>query len=246
MGDLNFTTTEGFPSDSRISSTISKFVDDISSRVSRQKIKKLIFSQKSLHPSEINVGFKPEAYTRHNLVHPLLSAAGLEFQPEPRGGRERDTYPDFIITNTIVPILGEVKPVNRLSEGEEQLKRDINSDVFNASYGILTDGIEWRIYTTVGSEELSSIRTAKDTVSLRDELKATAFDEGVIQMDPGKYTRLNGPNQVEEFLLTFHQDRMNTWIFSQIPDEKRHEYTGNDRSVQLSLDDLSNEDHERK
>ncbi|MDF9744522.1 hypothetical protein [Natrinema salsiterrestre] len=239
MVDRNLTTIDGYPSEGRATRAILRFAKNLSERSTRSERRGIIFGKKPLQPEEVDIGFKPEAFTRHNLVRPLLNAAGLEYQPEPRGGEQQETYPDFLITNTDVEIIGEVKPVNRIFEGKEQLRSYLSTGAFDASYGILTDGIEWRIYTSVGTHDFSGVSQASNSVSLRDTLKSLAYEEELIQMDPGRATRARELNKIDEFLHTFHKERLNTWILYQLPEDEKRAFLDETGGSQFALDDFS-------
>ena len=210
----------------------SHFITELSNHLSVAELKRLSFGKITLADTELP--YQPEAFVRHNLIHPLLEVADLEFQIEPESDTPRKTYPDFDITNTDIPFIGEAKPVNDMEEGEQEILSYLGEDGFNTPYGILTDGIEWRFYGPKVGREPGFDRLK--TLSLNDYvLLSLKNHECTKSFRPSKRQMRSGINQAEAFGRFVNRDRLDTWGLERLPKEVRNEYQSTGRSLQASL-----------
>lgn len=137
--------TDDYPEVASVREVIEAFLADLNASVPQTDLQSFLSGNQTL--DDIDIGYQPEAYTEENLIHELLEAVGLTYQRQPKAtDTQRSRWPDFELSNTTIPIIGESKPLNRVVDGEAEIKEYLSSDGFETPYGILTDGLEWRIY----------------------------------------------------------------------------------------------------
>ncbi|MBX0297658.1 hypothetical protein [Haloarcula nitratireducens] len=172
------------------------------------------------------------------MVEPLLSAVGLEYQLEPRStGVYRKRWPDFELTSTEIPYIGEVKAMNDVERGAEDIKEYLGIEGFISPYGILTDGVEWSIYGPPADGGRTSNPVERNSISLADSLKTVALAEGYWDMDLlSSNIRSNGVAQIEAFPRLFDPDQIDVWALEKMPRQYRREFLSENRSLQASLD----------
>lgn len=220
----------------RVGQVLGRFLSGIAEHTTTGEFEQLLFGHRGL--DEIGLGYKPEAYTRFNLVEPLLRAVGCDYQLEPRSSRiERDQWPDFELTNTVVPYIGEVKPLNDLGAGEEQVREYLTIGGFRSPYAILTDGVEWMIYGPPGDNRGGASAVECLHFSLADSIRTVASTEGYwdgscLSSD----RRTNGTDRIEEFPRVFSPNRIDTWSLHRLPPGHRNEFPIGERSLQVPLD----------
>lgn len=200
-------------------------------------MKKLVFGTVSLSDSDLDFDYKSEEFTRESLVEELLDAVGLQYRPEPKAsGVERDRWPDFELSNTVIPVVGEIKPLNDISAGEDQIRTYLSIDGFDTPYGILTDGIEWRVY---GPDRSGSGYTIQEQVRLDRAFQMVADDQGVISSTGLSSTnRKEGVTQITDFVQTFDRDRFDDWTLIALPKPEREHYIPDNYDSQSSFDDF--------
>lgn len=203
-----------------IRSVLESFVDDLHDNIEpdTHRFEDLLHGRASLR--EVDVGSRPEPWTRVHLIRPLLDAVGLEWEPEIHGGGEG--YPDFGITNLSVTadLIGEDKRINNVEDAESDVKEYLNNRAASrdAEYGIATDGIEWRIiHIELGGDYLnySTVRS----IDLRQVLLQLARDQGLIEQTG--IDEVDVDEQVEAFLEIFGRDNLDQLLTQQAPKEFR-------------------------
>lgn len=110
-------------SKSNIREILEQFIDDLNSSVDTHRLEELIRGKDSIR--EVDVGSKPEPWTRKHLIRKLLDAVKLEWEPEIYGRGKG--YPDFGITNLDVPVIGEDKSINKIEEAKADIKSYLNN-----------------------------------------------------------------------------------------------------------------------
>lgn len=132
--------------DSGIRPTLTDFITKLETQLSTiHDVENALTGEKSLISAD--VGQQPETFTENSLIFELLDIMGIEYKEQPYGGAgDQVVWPDFLITNLSVDVIGENKPVNNISEAEPEIKEYLDRKSLDADYGIITDGIEWKIY----------------------------------------------------------------------------------------------------
>lgn len=125
---------------------IEAYLRDLNDRLSSQEIEEvLMHNRDDLTSSDLRM--KPERHAEEQLIYPLFSLFGIEKDPQAFGQSGNYTvWPDFHITNIEPSIIGENKPYNNVDEGIDELKEYLDRKSIGAEYGIVTDGLVWRIY----------------------------------------------------------------------------------------------------
>lgn len=220
-----------------VSTVLDSFLEGLHSRASRTEFQNILFGRMSLGEVD-ELGYKPEAYTRFNLIEPLLRAVGLEYQLEPRSsGVYRKRWPDFDITSTAIPYIGEVKAVNEVERGIEDIKEYLGIEGFISPYGILTDGVEWYVYGPPSDGGRTSNPVSRNHISLSDSLQSLALTQGYWDMDLlSKKIHQNGAKQIDRFPRTFRRDEIDVWALEKMPRKYRRDFLEENRSLQASLE----------
>ncbi|MFC4987153.1 hypothetical protein [Saliphagus infecundisoli] len=187
--------------------------------------------------SDLNFGYKCEEFTRILLVDNLLDAVNLQYRPEPKArGLERDRWPDFELSNTVIPVVGEIKPLNDISAGEDQIKAYLSIDGFDTPYGILTDGIEWRVY---GPDRSGAGYSIWEQVRLDNAFQMVADDQEVIRSTGLRSTiRKEGVAQITDFVRTFERNQFDDRTLIALPKPERELYIPDNYDSQSSFDDF--------
>jgi len=225
--------TDDYPEAATVRDALESFVAELDDRLSQPELRKLLTNNGRL--DEYEIGYKPETYTESKLVIELLDAVSLDYNREPKAtGVNRKRWPDFELTNTDIPIIGEIKPVNGIADGESEIKEYLGIDTFDTPYGILTDGFEWRIYSTAAPEAGGSALVKQ--VQIRDAVRAIAQQEQYVALmtQPAPTEDITLP--LTQFVTMFRQADLNEWSLVELPAEKRGEYVS--EGFQTSLDDL--------
>jgi len=109
------------------------------------------------------LGQHPERFVEQYLIWPTLELLGYEFWAQPYGYPKWDKKrPDFAIKNfncgAECAVIGEVKTPNKFEYAENQIEDYLKSDLEEATIGIATDGVRWKIEARPEkSAELSEI-----------------------------------------------------------------------------------------
>ncbi|MGB9950874.1 hypothetical protein ACOZ4F_00495 (plasmid) [Haloarcula marismortui] len=219
-----------------VNRVLDEFLATLADDVSKRAFKRLLFGKQTL--GDVDLGYKPETYTRFNLVEPLLTAIDLEYQLEPRSTDiNRDRWPDIKLTSSAIPYIGEVKALNDIESGREEIKEYLGIDGFIAPYGILTDGAEWLVFGPPDDGGRTSNPVVRKRCSLADALKTVALVEGHWEEDLlSSKIRATGIDQIEAFPRTFHADELDAWALEKMPPAYRAEFLSEHESLQASLD----------
>lgn len=223
-----------YPGAEAVRTTLEHFVRELDDELSQSAVEKLLFGTISMSDQNLDLDYKSEDFTLKLLVDELLDAVGLQYRPEPKApGIERDRWPDLKLSNTVIPVIGEIKPLNDISSGESQIKSYLCIDEFDTPYGILTDGIEWRVY---GPDRSGSGYTIRKQVGLDNAFQTVADQTGVIESRGLSSTiRCEGIAQIADFVQTFERNQFDDWTLLGLPKERRDNYTPEGFESQASL-----------
>jgi hypothetical protein len=127
-----------------------KFADEFSCRGVPVHLTNIAREGKFLKGKKI--GQHPERFVEQYLIWPTLELLDYEFWEQPYGYPKWDKKrPDFAIKNfecsTECAVIGEVKTPNKFEYAEEQINDYLKSDLQEATVGIATDGVRWKIKT---------------------------------------------------------------------------------------------------
>jgi hypothetical protein len=217
--------------------TIRNFVTELSDEFSRSTIEKLVFGTVSLSDSDLELGYKSEDFTRRFLVDDLLDAVNLEYRPQPRAaGMEKDRWPDFELSNTVIPVVGEIKPLNNVSAGDDQIRTYLSLSSFDTPYGVLTDGMEWRVY---GDDRSGSGYAIQNQIRLDKAFQMIANDREIIsESGLSSVIRQQGVSQITDFVQTFKQEKFDDFTLISLPTPERNQYMPDDYEFQSSFEDF--------
>jgi hypothetical protein len=212
---------------------LDSFLEELSNHLSASRLEKILFDTAELSGSD--VGGKPEAFTEDELIFPLLNSVDLRWRREPGHDRPYQEWPDFELTNTAIPAIGESKPVNRYDEAMPEIKEYLGRELFDTPYGIVTDGIGWVIVGSGVGEGRGGYEKIEH-VSLREALQFIAHRQGYaglrgLPSDPRGYVL----NPIAAFVDTFHRPRFDEWTVVGLPLEERRRYRSEEADDQFSL-----------
>lgn len=159
-------------------SILSDFIAELSTRLSTtHDVEDTLSENKSLTSADL--GQRPETFTENHLIYELLDELGLEYEEQPFGeAGDRVVWPDFALTGLSVDVIGENKPVNNVDEAETEIKDYLDRKSIDADYGIITDGIDWKIYKIELGGDITEYPEVTH-VNLRPALIELARDAGV-------------------------------------------------------------------
>lgn len=138
------------------------------------------------------LGQHPERFVEQYLIWPTLELLDYEFWAQPYGYPKWDKKrPDFAIKNfdcgSECAVIGEVKTPNKFEYAEEQIEDYLKSDLEEATVGIATDGVRWKIEARPEkSAELSEIVD----VNFRDVVRKLPSRHEERESYPSHRTRL--------------------------------------------------------
>lgn len=239
MSDFSLPTDDDYPAISSAYDVIIEFLENIQDEVDKTEFDQLLFRKLTLDSEELDLRFKPHPYTRKNLVDPLLAALNLNHEPEPViQGVDLASWPEFEVTNTGIPLIGEIKPVNAIGGGIDQIKRYLSAEACKSPYGILTDGIEWRVYGPpprggtggyVIHESVKLHDTFQAIANRRDMLSVRGYSE-----NPKKDILY----PITQFVRKFQREHIDQWTILQLSKTSRERYVVGDIDFQQSLKDF--------
>jgi hypothetical protein len=124
------------------------FADEFSRRDVPVHLSNVVREGKYLKGKKL--GQHPERFVEQYLVWPTLEILDYEFWEQPYGYPKWDKKrPDFSIRNfdcgIECAVIGEVKTPNKFEYAEEQMKDYLQSDLEEATVGLATDGVQWKI-----------------------------------------------------------------------------------------------------
>jgi len=236
MTDWNLS-EEDYPNACAVRETIENFFTELPDEFSRSTIEKLAFGTVSLSDPDLDLGYKSEDFTRRFLVDDLLDAVSLEYRPQPRAdSSNEDHYPDFELSNTVIPIVGEIKPLNSVSAGEDQIQTYLSLSSFDTPYGVLTDGMEWRVY---GFDRSESGYAIQNKIQLNKAFQMIAHEmEFISESGMSSIIRQQGVSQITDFVQTFKQEEFDDWTLISLPKTERDQYLPDDYESQSSFEDF--------
>lgn len=157
---------------------IEEFIHDLSDRpLSTQDIEAVLAGRKDdLDSSDLDM--KPERHAEEHIIFPLLEACGIEYDPQAFGERGGHTvWPDFKITNIESPLsIGENKAYNNPDDATDEIKDYLDRKSIDADYGIITDGLEWRIHKAELGGDTNEFPQVIDSIELHDAILQIARD----------------------------------------------------------------------
>ena len=195
-------------------SVLENFVDDLNNQVDIHRLEEILQGQDTITGAD--VGSKPEPWTRHHLIRPLLQAVDLEYEPEIHG--QGEGYPDFGIMKLDLLVIGEDKSINKIEDAEEDIKNYLNNRAASrgAEYGVATDGITWSIYRIeLGGDYLDYEKIDPTPIDFREELLQIARDKNYITQSG--VVKVDVDEKAETFFETFSRDKFNTLITQEAP-----------------------------
>lgn len=97
-----------------------------------------------------HLGQHPERFVEQYLIWPTLELLDYEFWAQPYGYPKWDKKrPDFAVKNfdcgVECAVIGEIKTPNKFEYAEKQIKNYLRSDLEEATVGVATDGVRWKI-----------------------------------------------------------------------------------------------------
>jgi len=157
-----------------------------------------------------DLGNEPEAWTEKNLIFPVLSECGLDWDPRP--SRNADV-PDFEIRGLHEYVVGENKPPNDFASALRDIKRYLRDKAFKSEFGIATDGLTWGLYRIdLGSDfpvysEIASVslREAMAALAARLNLVGTDTDSQAIDEAVGRLIDVFSESNLDRLVLTCPQ-----------------------------------------
>lgn len=166
----------------RLLNDIETFVDEVGLRGCTAHLESATTNGKFLKGSKL--GQQPERFIEDNLIFPVLRTLGHSVLPRPVQYAPRWNHgrgiPDFCLTSIPVSVakendvrlLGEAKPPNKLDYAREDVRQYLQKDLDFDAVAVLTDGIDWELWTRPRNEPLSDDYEADVTASLQDVLGA--------------------------------------------------------------------------
>lgn len=204
--------------DQQVRTVLNDFLLELYDRLSAHEIERVLSGDKD-DLTSFDVGQKPETFTEDYLIHPLLGAVGIEYERQPYAQKgNRVSWPDFETQNLDETVIGENKPLNNVEEAKEEIKGYIDRISVNGEYGIITDGIEWRLYAVErGGDRPDFAEIA--SVNFRDALQTLARDADIIASQGLDDANISGV--LSEFVDLFEPDAFNEFISVEVPQKLR-------------------------
>ena len=144
-----------------------------------------------------------------------MDALGVEFDREPHGQEgDKTKWPDFGTRNLDEYVVGENKALNNASTGKSQLTGYLDSISVSASYGILTDGFDWSIYSVERGGDVAEFPKVREG-SLRTALSALAHEQGLLDSD--SISETDTDREIEAFVEDFSKGALNDLISVKAP-----------------------------
>ncbi|RLM89135.1 SAM-dependent DNA methyltransferase [Haloarcula sp. Atlit-7R] len=202
-------------------SVLSDFITELNTRLSTtHDVEDTLAGNKSLTSADL--GQRPETFTENHLIYELLDGLGLEYEEQPYGeAGDRVVWPDFALTGLSVDVIGENKPVNNVDEAETEIKDYLDRKSIDADYGIITDGIEWKIYKIELGGDITEYPEVAH-VNLRPVLITLARDAGILG-SAAISEPANVDDIITEFVDVFAVDNLEPLLADTAPREIRDE-----------------------
>lgn len=160
---------------------IENYLHDLDSRLSSQDIEQvLMHGRDDLDSSDLKM--KPEKHAEEELIYPLFKLFGIEKDPQAYGQSGNYTvWPDFRITNIEPTIIGENKSYNNVDRATDDIKDYLDRKSIGAEYGIITDGLQWRIFKIeLGGDTTDYPEIIEPQIDLRAVIAEIARDLKII------------------------------------------------------------------
>jgi len=164
----------------RLLNDVEAFVDEIGSRSCTSHLEAITTDGKFLKGAKLSQ--EPERFIEDYLIFPVLRTLGHSVLPRPIQYAPRWNHgrgiPDFCLTSIPVSVakendlrlFGEAKPPNKLEYAREDVRDYLQKDLDFHAVAVLTDGLNWELWTRPRNEPLSDAYDADAMASLRDVL----------------------------------------------------------------------------
>jgi len=204
-----------------IRSVLTSFLNELNDRLDNpHEIQETLTGDNSL--SSADLGQRPETFTENHLIYELLEEVRIEYEEQPYGeAGDRVVWPDFEVTNIEVNVIGENKALNNVDEAESEIKDYLDRKSIDADYGIITDGIEWKIFKIELGGDITEYPEVA-SVDLRPALVTLARETGIL----GSAAISEEPDVDEiltEFISVFSPDELEPLLADTAPREIRDE-----------------------
>lgn len=199
---------------------LTHFLDELNSRLdSPHTFETVLRGEKTLTSADL--GQQPETFTENKLIHPVLDITGNQYQEQPYGeAGERVVWPDFAIKNLSTDVIGENKAINRIDEAIPEIKDYLDRKSIGAEYGIVTDGITWRIFKIeLGGDVTEYPEVA--TIDLRQALVEISREQGFI--GSAGLTEVEISEEVSSFESIFENSNLDAYLTETAPQQIRSE-----------------------
>lgn len=146
----------------------------------------------------------PERFVEANLVWPILSELGFDYQTEYH--IDDSNRADFKITNSSQPVIGEVKKFGAHPKATTQAVRYLEHSSYE--YAMTTDGLSWELIE-VDSIDSGPSPTVIANAELRGTVAAYAREEELVSEDVLRTASDLPETSIEEFYAAFNRDAVN-------------------------------------
>lgn len=171
-----------------IRSVLKDFVDTLYRRLDPHELQEVLDTdiRRELTKGDLGLddseftGYPPERWLEKHLIEDVLDALGLDWEPQPYG-RDLDR-PDFEVRGVGVPLMGESKAINRIETAIDDMEAYLKNKAIGPDYGIVTDGIEWRLMRIEIGGDFADYQTIRE-LDLRPILQAIAAERGYVDFD---------------------------------------------------------------
>ncbi|ELZ16582.1 Eco57I restriction-modification methylase domain-containing protein [Natrinema limicola] len=204
-----------------VEDVLTQFLRNLESEVGSHDFERILRGEKT-NITRAELGHGPEAWTEDNLIWPLIEAVSLEKEVRPFGSGNKQSLPDFEITNLGKEVLGENKTPNNLDDAISDIEEYLDRKSLGPDYGIATDGIEWqliKIETMGDSTDYVVLKSA----NLRPAMAEIASREGLVGSitDYSDDEGTAGDDSIEAFVEAFEESTLNRFITKEAPKRLR-------------------------
>jgi len=198
---------------------LADFLRNLESEVGTHDLERILRGEKDTI-TRAELGHGPEAWTENNLIWPLLRVVGLEKEVRPFGDGNKQSLPDFEITNLGKEVLGENKPPNNIEDAVSDIKEYLDRKSLGPDYGVATDGIEWKLIKIEAMGD-STEYVVLESSDLRPVMAAVAHSEGLIGSVTGDAEDEVVEESIEEFTTAFSHSYLDRYITKEAPKKLR-------------------------
>jgi len=190
------------------------FVDELADRLSTHELEEVLAGEKT-DLTSADLGQKPESFAEQYLIYPLMDQMGLEFRDQPYGqSGDRTVWPDSEIRNLDQNIANEHKALNNVEDGVHELTVYLDSLTIGADYGIVTDGIEWRVMAAERGGDVTDFPQV-EWYDLRPALIEVALERGHVRLTTVEETEVD--EEVLGFMQRFARDSFDEFTSIEAP-----------------------------